>query len=86
MSTMQHVSFQRWLNQTPAAGRDSPVAAELGAVYTLARRDAERARCCDAIPAVIAIIPRWNGRHAFTDVVEGVARRDLDSELRALGK
>jgi hypothetical protein len=69
MSMMQHPSFQSSLNGIAAAWQDTPVMAEPAAVYMPARRYADRACCCAAKPAVIAIIPDRNGRGAPTDLL-----------------
>jgi hypothetical protein len=69
MSMMQHPSFQHSLKRTATARQDLPAAAEPAAVYMPARRHADRACCCAAKPAVIAIIPPGNDRHTFADLL-----------------
>jgi hypothetical protein len=69
MSMMQHPSFQSSPVGIAAARQDLPVTAEPAAVHMPPRRYADRACCCAAKPAVIAIIPEGNGHRAPTDLL-----------------
>jgi hypothetical protein len=69
MSMMEHPSFQGRLDRAetePAKQADTP---EPATDYKPARRYADRACCCPASPAIIAVIPPADGRQTATDLL-----------------
>jgi len=67
----QHPSY--YGRSQRAAGNADPAApaerVEPGAIYKPARRHCERACCCSARPAVVAVIPPGASRTAPTDLL-----------------
>jgi len=65
----EHPSYGGRLSRATTAATERPVTPEPAAVYTASPRYADRACCCLAQPAVMAVMPPGGGRQAETDLL-----------------
>jgi len=65
----EHPSYHGRLSHAATAATERPVTSESGAVPPTSRRHADRACCCLAQPAVIAVMPPRGERQAETDLL-----------------
>ena len=68
-ASFQHPSYFGRLSQAQAGDASAAPPTEPAARYRCERRYAERACCCTAQPAVIAVLPASNGGSAATDLL-----------------
>jgi hypothetical protein len=67
--SFQHPSYLGRLSRTSKAADEQAATPEAIALYEPQARYSKRACCCPAAPAVIAVIPPGNGRHADTELL-----------------
>jgi hypothetical protein len=65
----QHPSYQSRARRQEPAPADQHAAAEPVAVFTPVARHSDRACCCAALPAVIAVLPPSAGRPNVTELL-----------------
>ena len=65
----EHPSYGGRLSRATTAATERPVTSEPAAVYTASARYADRACCCLAQPAVMAVMPPGGERLAETDLL-----------------
>jgi hypothetical protein len=65
----QHPSYQGRMRKTEQAAADQPITPEPDCGYTPAPRYRDRACCCAARPAVVAVLPPSAGRLTETDLL-----------------
>jgi hypothetical protein len=65
----QHPSYQGRMRRAETPTTEQETSPEPEAIYTPAARYAGRACCCEARPAVIAVMPPSAGRLAATDLL-----------------
>jgi hypothetical protein len=69
MSMTQHLSYYGRLKRAATRSAGSTVTATASSAYRPISRYCERACCCTARPAVVAIIPPGTGRGAPADLL-----------------
>jgi len=67
--SFEHPSYQGQHGPVTSHVEERTVTPEPAAIYTPSRRYSNRACCCPARPAVIAVMPAANGRRAATELL-----------------
>jgi hypothetical protein len=65
----EHPSYRGRLSQATTAAAERPVPPEPADAYPMTRRYSDRACCCAAEPAVIAVMPPRGARQGATELL-----------------